>query len=91
MRKLGKKFLALMLVMLMTSSLLPAAIATELTIFQLEFLGMYVNSDGEYVTEPLTGEFTVMQNGKAVNRLKVTAFGCEPITLTGTGLSLIHI
>lgn len=85
MRKLGKKFLALMLVMLMTSSLLPAAIATELTIFQLEFLGMYVNSDGEYVTEPLTGEFTVMQNGKAVNRLKVTAFGCEPITLTGTG------
>ena len=42
MRMLGKRFLSLLLALGMLLMLLPAAAASELTMLQVDFLGMYI-------------------------------------------------
>ena len=44
MRMLGKRFLSLLLTLGMLLMLLPAAAASELTMLQVDFLGMYATS-----------------------------------------------
>ena len=83
MRKLGKRLMALLLAIGLV--LLSTAAATEATMLQVEFLGMYAASTGDYTTVQITGEFTVMQGGQEVGTIKVTDFGSDPITLSGTG------
>ena len=104
MRMLGKRFLSLLLTLGMLLMLLPAAAASELTMLQVDFLGMYATSAGTYESRKFTGDFTVMQNGAAVGTIRLTDFGSDPISVPGTGnvqlvpvaetmpeLSLIHI
>jgi len=73
---LGKRFLSLLLALGMLLMLLPAAAASELTMLQVDFLGMYATSAGTYESRKFTGDFTVMQNGEAVgttNAMRATA------------------
>ena len=85
MRMLGKRFLSLLLTLGMLLMLLPAAAASELTMLQVEFLGMYATSAGTYESRKFTGDFTVMQNGEAVGTIRLTDFGSDPISVPGTG------
>ena len=85
MRMLDKRFLSLLLTLGMLLMLLPAAAASELTMLQVEFLGMYATSAGTYESRKFTGDFTVMQNGEAVGTIRLTDFGSDPISVPGTG------
>lgn len=85
MRMLGKRFLSLLLTLGMLLMLLPAAAASELTMLQVDFLGMYATSAGTYESRKFTGDFTVMQNGEAVGTIRLTDFGSDPISVPGTG------
>ena len=85
MRMLGKRFLSLLLTLGMLLMLLPAAAASELTMLQVDFLGMYATSAGTYESRKFTGDFTVMQNGEAVGTIRLTDFGSDPISVSGTG------
>ena len=85
MRMLGKRFLSLLLTLGMLLMLLPAAAASELTMLQVDFLGMYATSAGTYESRKFTGDFTVMQNGAAVGTIRLTDFGSDPISVPGTG------
>ena len=85
MRMLGKRFLSLLLALGMLLMRLPAAAASELTMLQVDFLGMYATSAGTYESRKFTGDFTVMQNGEAVGTIRLTDFGSDPISVPGTG------